>query len=181
MHDGIQQTQRHKNYIEHKLVKLKHVLLIISKMSTKVSSILFFLLLLFACNSETNNNTKKNSTKVNIKTINSDKLKEIDCDELINKLIKSSDGYAKIIKESRSFLDVKKINISVDEATSSFIRVLVSFTNKDEREAPLAWIMVDLEKDELNDVTIDPEEPVKLKFDKEILNQLKNNCKDFKR
>lgn len=91
------------------------------------------------------------------------------CDYLIQKLIETS-SYESITKD-------KKFSTLVDEINASLIRVKVSAINDDGNQPAIGWIELDLIKNEVRDVTIDPDAPIQIKFDVTIFNKIKEKCK----
>ena len=73
--------------------------------------------------------------------------------------------------------DVKKgFDISIDNISGQIITIKISNRNGEGADVPLKWLELNLIKEELKDVTIDPNNPVSLKFEKALLASIKNKC-----
>ena len=160
------------------------------KFQTKNILVLFLPIFLICC-SEENKSTNKNGTKNTVEIPNADSIalhkktnqeinnKEKTCDELIKAIVLSSNGYDSIVKAVKPFLMEEKIDISVDEFTTEFIRIHISFKNEEGRNATLAWLYLDLKNKKLLDVTIDPDNPISLKFNHSLIDRIFKQCNSF--
>jgi len=146
-----------------------------------------YLLFFICCNEESNFNNQnkiKNKNNVsdttnqfeNVNKINS--FEENSCENIIKKIVISSNGFDSIVKAVKPFLKKEKINISIDEITDEEIRIQLSFKNEEGRNVTLAWFLLNIKKKELSDITIDPENLILLEFDNTLIDKVNILCKD---
>ncbi len=96
------------------------------------------------------------------------KTQKLTCQEIVEKIVKSSDLNLK---------DYKNYFIDIDKIESDSISIHVYFENnlsddpkqKQIVESTIAWLLLFPNEQTLYNVTVDPEKPVELKFDKNIL------------
>lgn len=114
-----------------------------------------------------NDTTKEQKAQVDslpknviVKSDNLD-LQKVSCDTLLCHLIRSSS------------LDtaISKFSIDVDEVDSNIIKIKIFNTNEG-AEVVVSWIDMDTTKKELRNVTIDPDNPIKLKCDTALFNTI---------
>ena len=117
-----------------------------------------------------NNKNNDDSFKTTSDTTNIDKeYKNLSCDELIVLLIKNS-----------SFdPEMKKLKFSarVDQINNGVIKIELTIKNTERGDdVPLSWIDLDQNKKELKDVTVDPNNPIKLRFDSILFHKVIEHC-----
>ena len=89
------------------------------------------------------------------------------CRTLIKRAIENS-GLNKAI--------LQDFDIWIDAIENKKISIKVTNKNDINADVAIAWVELDLNKNKLNDVTIDPDDPKQLKMDTTLLNLIKNNC-----
>lgn len=103
---------------------------------------------------------------------------KLTCQEIVEKIIKSSNLYLKIYKNY--FIDIDKIE---NDSISIHIYFENNLSDNPEEkqivESTIAWLLLIPNKKKLYNVTVDPENPVELSFDKSILtyNDIFQACK----
>jgi hypothetical protein len=114
----------------------------------------------------TNSKTKSNPTI--IQPDNNQKM----CFELLEKIVKTSDFnvFFKKTHKNKSFV------IYIDEATKKEIRIQILLKSKTDPNVPVGWLELDLIKNQLRDITNDPDRPILIKFDINLLKKFKNEC-----
>jgi hypothetical protein len=150
------------------------------KNHSKLFSCLLTIFLFLSCNIN-DSPIKKAELKdsVTIQAQSSAIESEVNCSNLISEIIRSSNGFDSVVNATQSFLSRDKINLTIDEATQTFVSMELSFTNEEGRDATLAWFMLDLKSGQLTDITIDPDKPIGLKFNQNLLRAYKKHCKGF--
>jgi len=124
--------------------------------------IIVFVLLGFITNSKTKSNL------IIIQTDNNQKI----CFELLEKIVKTSDFNVFFKKKHKN----KSFVIYIDEATKKKITIKILLKSKTDTNIPLGWLELDLIKNQLRDVTDDPDHPVLMKFDVDLLKKFKKEC-----
>lgn len=90
----------------------------------------------------------------------------LNCDKLVRLIIESSD----IDKE------LKKFHAKIDEIKGDIFIIKIYNVNDRKTEVPIAWLELDFRKNELRDITVDPETPMLLTFDRSLTNHVKKKC-----
>jgi hypothetical protein len=101
-----------------------------------------------------NSKTKLNS--IIIQTNNNQKM----CFKLLEKIVKTSDFnvFFKKTHKDKSFV------IYIDEATKKEIRIQILLKSKTDLNVTLGWLELDLIKNQLRDITKDPDRPILIKI-----------------
>lgn len=66
-----------------------------------------------------------------------------------------------------------KIRIDRQENSKLFIQL---FASEKENESTIGWLRLDKATEELEDITIDPDKPVKLTYDTSLISALRQHC-----
>lgn len=111
-------------------------------------------------------------TRLNTLIVQTDKDQKM-CFELIEKIISTSD-YNLIFK--KKYKAKKSFVIYINEATKKKITIQILLKSKTDTNVPLGWLELDLIKNQLRDITDDPDHPVLIKFDVNLLKQFKKYC-----
>lgn len=89
-----------------------------------------------------------------------------DCNQLLNRLFQGS--------SFKSAFPKNELIVSVDGVKDSTVSIQVS--NKENNSPTAGWINLDLRKKEMADITNDPDAPVILKYQKDVLDSLLTGC-----
>lgn len=148
------------------------------------------LFLVYGCNESatSNSSTQGNSDTTTLRTsIKTDSLKVKDSaitknNDTSNLKTETSCGdmLKRLIKTSSVDSAVKKIEFGllIDQVDSGVVRIELTTRNtKRNEEVALTWIEMDLNKKELRDVTIDPDKPIQLSYDKKLFEHIAKSCK----
>lgn len=87
---------------------------------------------------------------------------------------------AKLIKTSSYDTALQKLNYSirVDQMSKGVITIELTIRNEERNEdVALSWIEMNINKNELMDVTTDPDKPIKLKYDTNLFRKIETSCK----
>ncbi|HLY70087.1 MAG TPA: hypothetical protein VKR53_10200 [Puia sp.] len=104
-----------------------------------------------------------------VATLNDKQYENLTCDELIVLLIKKS-SFDPAMKKM-------KFNARVDRIEGNIISIELTTKNEERNDdVPLSWIDLDKSKKELRDVTLDPDNPIKLKYDSALFSQVLKHC-----
>jgi hypothetical protein len=85
-----------------------------------------------------------------------------------------------LIKTSSFDTALKKLDYSVrvDQVTNGVVTIELTTKNTERNEdVALSWIELDINKNELRDVTVDPDKPVQLKYDTSLFKKVVAHCK----
>ena len=66
-----------------------------------------------------------------------------------------------------------KVRIDRQENSKLFIQL---FANENDHESTLAWLRLDKASEKLEDITVDPDKPTLLTYDKGLINELRQHC-----
>jgi hypothetical protein len=66
-----------------------------------------------------------------------------------------------------------KVRIDRQEKSKMFIQL---FANEKDHESTLGWLRLDKANEKLEDITIDPDKPVVLDYDKTLISALRQHC-----
>jgi hypothetical protein len=66
-----------------------------------------------------------------------------------------------------------KVRIDREENTKLILQL---YANEKDHESTLAWLRLDKANEKLEDITIDPEKPVLLTYDTNLINALRQHC-----
>ena len=88
------------------------------------------------------------------------------------------DMVADIVKGSNfsSPLANNDVKLWIDNMDNNIITIKVTNASEEGQDVAIAWLELDLKGEELRDITIDPDEPQKLVFKKELLDKVKQKC-----
>lgn len=103
------------------------------------------------------------------------------CFKKLEKLLGTSDFGVALKKklETDEFDDYDDFVIYIESATKERISVeVLSKTNKG-RGLTLAWLKIDLNNNEVTDITNDPENPIAVKCNKVLLDEFKKDCLQY--
>ncbi len=92
------------------------------------------------------------------------------CEDLIKQLILNS-NFKPVGNENPNSL-----NYFTDDKDGQIITIGVSKKTEENGEVNIGWIWINLEKQELLDVTLDPDNPVNLSFSKAVFMNVKESC-----
>jgi len=92
------------------------------------------------------------------------------CHELLILFVKSSSFDSNMKK--------LKFDIRVEEVVNGVAKLELSTHNEERNEdVSLSWLEIDFNKREFRDITVDPDKPIKLKYDSNIFRKVMMNCK----
>jgi hypothetical protein len=94
----------------------------------------------------------------------------VSCMGLLTKLIKTS--------SFNPALQKLNYNVRVDEVTNGVISIELTTRNTEmNQDNALSWIEMDTSRNELRDVTVDPDKPIQLKYDTSLFKKIVVHCK----
>lgn len=116
------------------------------------------------------------NSALNVKEEETDK-----CFKKMETLVKTSDFGLALKKKlaTDEFDDYDDFVIYIESATQEKISVEVLSKTNEGRGLTLAWLKIDLNKNEVTDITNDPENPVMVKCDKSLLLDFKKECLQY--
>jgi len=136
-------------------------------MLRKLSSCFFVLQILSACGSDSGEkqvvDIKKDSIVANESSLDTANT----CLGLVQQLVKKSDFKG---------IETEDLYVWIDDVNENVISIKITHTNEDKNDVAIAWLEFDMTKNELRDVTIDPDQPIQLHFDKKIADKIKEKC-----
>jgi hypothetical protein len=107
--------------------------------------------------------------KNKVDSLKDNQYNNLTCDELIVLLIKKS-NFDPAMKKM-------KFNARVDRIDGRIISIELTTKNEERNDdVPLSWIDLDKTKKELRDVTVDPDNPINLKYDSVLFNKVLQHC-----
>lgn len=90
------------------------------------------------------------------------------CYKAITDIIQSSSFKSDLAKK-------ENIRVRIDRQENSKL-FLQLFANEKDHEATIAWLRLDKASEKLEDITVDPDKPVSLNYDKSLINALRQSC-----
>ena len=146
-------------------------------------------LFIYSCNSSTSSNSithKSNDTVTLNEDIRNDSVKLKNSEAAKNNdtsnfemSMSCSDMLKRLIKTSSLDTAVKKMDfdLQIDRVNSGVITIELTIKNTERNDnVALSWIEMDLNKLELRDITVDPDNPVQLSYDKNLFEQIAKSC-----
>jgi hypothetical protein len=105
----------------------------------------------------------------------------LDCLHIVARIVWGS-GFNN--EDANKKLDKSKTTVYIDNINVGVIKIKVTYKGtpskvaepSNDSEFPIGWLELDLNKNELRDITIDPDSPFQLSFDKTMLPLLKRIC-----
>lgn len=104
----------------------------------------------------------------------------LDCLHIVAHIVWESSFFS---EDRNKDVNINKTVIYIDSITNGIIEIRIAYkdTPKDKggsnrSEFPVGWLELDMNKGELKDVTIDPDNPVRLKFNTTLLPLIKRQC-----
>lgn len=91
-----------------------------------------------------------------------------ECYKAINDIVLSSSFKSEGTKKENI-----KVRIDREEKSKLFIQL---FANEKDHESTLGWLRLDKANEKLEDITIDPDKPVVLEYDKTLISALRQHC-----
>lgn len=91
-----------------------------------------------------------------------------ECYKAITDIIQSSDFKSELAKKENI-----KVRIDRQDNSKLFLQLFVS--NKD-HESTIAWLQLDKANEKLEDITVDPDKPVQLNYDRALISALRQSC-----
>lgn len=131
-------------------------------------------ILVTSCNS--NARTANGSVNVVDSSV-SRKNDEIAAAPEVDTLQKCIDVVRQIVLESDFKSPISgKLNIWIDDVNDNIITIKITYDNEENRDVALSWLELDIERKELRDVTIDPENPKKMRLSEALLDSAITKC-----
>jgi hypothetical protein len=119
-------------------------------------------------NSGIKNDSPKNSGAINSKD-SSNLIATTSCGDMLKRLIKSSSLDSAVRKMD--------FDLQIDHVDSGVVTIELTLKNTERNDdVALSWIEMDLNKTELRDIAVDPDNPVNLNFDKQLFLQIAKSC-----
>jgi hypothetical protein len=91
-----------------------------------------------------------------------------ECYKAITDIVLSSNFKAEGTKKENI-----KVRIDREEKSKMFIQL---FSSENDHESTLGWLRLDKANEKLEDITVDPDKPVVLEYDKSLISQLRQHC-----
>ncbi len=91
-----------------------------------------------------------------------------ECYKAITDIIQSSDFKSELTKK-------ENIRVRIDRQENSKL-VLQLFGNEKDHESTIAWLRLDKANEKLEDITVDPDKPVELHYDRALISALRQSC-----
>lgn len=91
-----------------------------------------------------------------------------ECYKAITDIIQSSDFKSDLTKK-------ENIRVRVDRQENSKL-FLQLFGNEKDHESTIAWLRLDKANEKLEDITVDPDKPVELHYDRALISALRQSC-----
>jgi hypothetical protein len=89
------------------------------------------------------------------------------------------DMLTSLIKTSSLDASLQKLNYNarVDQVNNGVVTIELTIKNTERNDdVPLRWLELDSNKNELRDVTIDPDKPIQLKYDTSLFKKITTHC-----
>jgi hypothetical protein len=161
----------------------------------KVCNLFFVVMVLLVCCKEhaslpnkNENNTKRDSLysklidtsakKTAIMNFNTSKESKNDSND--NSKMACNDLLLLLIKKSSFNSEVKKFKfkVFVDELSAGIATLKITLRNTERNEdMVISWLKMDTKRNKLLDITVDPDNPIELKYDTTLFKRIVNNCK----
>lgn len=91
-----------------------------------------------------------------------------ECYKTITDIIQSSDFKSDLAKKENL-----KVRIDRQDNSRLFLQL---FTSEKEHESTIAWLRLDKANEKLEDITVDPDKPVQLNYDRALISALRQSC-----
>lgn len=91
-----------------------------------------------------------------------------ECYKTITDIIQSSDFKSDLAKK-------ENIKVRIDRQDNSKL-FLQLFASEKDHETTIAWLRLDKANEKLEDITVDPDKPVHLNYDRSLISALRQNC-----
>lgn len=91
-----------------------------------------------------------------------------ECYKVITDIIQSSDFKSELAKK-------ENIKVRIDRKDNSKL-YLQLFANEQDHESTIAWLRLDKANEKLEDITVDPDKPVLLNYDRSLVSALRQGC-----
>lgn len=91
-----------------------------------------------------------------------------ECFKTITDIIQSSDFKSDLAKK-------ENIKVRIDRQENSKL-ILQLFASEKDHESTIAWLRLDKANEKLEDITVDPDKPVKLNYDRALISELRQKC-----
>jgi hypothetical protein len=91
-----------------------------------------------------------------------------ECYKTITDIIQSSDFKSDLAKK-------ENIKVRIDRQDNSKL-FLQLFTSAKDNESTIAWLRLDKANEKLEDITVDPDKPVQLNYDRSLISALRQSC-----
>jgi hypothetical protein len=91
-----------------------------------------------------------------------------ECYKTITDIVTSSSFKTDLAKK-------ENIKVRIDRQDNSKL-FLQLFANENDHEATIAWLRLDKANEKLEDITVDPDKPVSLDYDKSLISALRQSC-----
>ncbi len=91
-----------------------------------------------------------------------------ECYQTITDIIQSSDFKSDLAKKENI-----KVRIDRQENSKLFLQL---FTSGKDNESTVGWLRLDKANEKLEDITVDPDKPVQLNYDRSLISALRQSC-----
>jgi PBP1b-binding outer membrane lipoprotein LpoB len=91
-----------------------------------------------------------------------------ECYKTITDIIQSSDFKSDLAKKENI-----KVRIDREDNSRLFLQL---FASEKDHESTIAWLRLDKANEKLEDITVDPDKPVQLSYDKSLISALRQSC-----
>jgi len=91
-----------------------------------------------------------------------------ECYKTITDIIQSSDFKSELAKKENI-----KVRIDRQEKSKLFLQL---FASEKDHEATIGWLRLDKANEKLEDITVDPDKPVMLNYDRSLISALRQSC-----
>jgi len=91
-----------------------------------------------------------------------------ECYKTITDIIQSSDFKSDLAKK-------ENIKVRIDRQDNSRL-YLQLFASEKDHESTIAWLRLDKANEKLEDITVDPDKPVSLNYDRSLVSALRQSC-----